>query len=64
MPWYTITTAAGHALSAENGTPYLFPSAQEARRWMMHSDRGIEKWRGHFKPLPKIVTAEDDAGDA
>lgn len=52
MTWYVVVTKTGALLGTDAGSPYLFPSAREASRWMVRTDKRIEPWFGGFKPLP------------
>lgn len=46
-----IITQSGEPLRATEGSPILIPGEDEARRWLMPHDRGIERWEGSFKPM-------------
>lgn len=56
--FYVVVTKTGALLGTEAGSPYLFPTAREASRWMVRTDKRIEPWFGGFKPLPKEVQGE------
>jgi hypothetical protein len=55
VPWFVIITRSGEPLAGEAGSPILFPSQKEARRWLMSHDLRIEGWKGGVKPPPPLL---------